>query len=70
LAGLAVAVVVDVDEVEGVNVAGEVAEGGLVGGRGWGLESGPEDGEADIDGEVGAATCQKKNANWWDYAAC
>jgi hypothetical protein len=46
LGGLLLLVVVDVDDVKGVNVAGEVAE----------------DGEGDVDEEVGVAACYDVDA--------
>jgi len=49
LGSLLLLVVVDVDDVKSVDVAGEVAE----------------DGEGDIDEEVGAATCYDIDTDWW-----
>ena len=48
--GVLTALEVDVFEVEGVYVTGEVAK----------------DGESDIDEEVGAAACDEEDAEGWD----
>lgn len=48
--GLVATVVVDVFEVEGVDVAWEVAQKG----------------ETDVDEEVSAAACDDVDTDWWD----